>query len=362
MTATVTGLPPAQLAPLERAYADALAAKRRTYVVGAIVLVVLTALSSWSAEVDLPRFFANFWRFPDYLVRIFHFDQGAAAGRLVFTDPVDWFWGVANGRWLRQLGETLLIAYLGTILGFAGGFLLCFYSAENIARPREKRTLLGHAVALAVRFALFALFFALAGLGLDALAGLVGAARSPLPWRGILIAAAIFALLGLLPLTFLVKRTLEFARTVPEIVFALIFVVAFGLGPIPGVLAIAIHTIGALGKLFAEVVENIDMKPVEGAVATGASWEEMVRFAVVPQVLSNFVSYALLRFEINVRGAAIMGFVGAGGIGQDLIEAIRKFYYADVSALLLLVIATVMVIDLLTERLRHHLIGLEQKP
>jgi phosphonate transport system permease protein len=85
----------------------------------------------------------------------------------------------------------------------------------------------------------------------------------------------------------------------------------------------------------------------------------MVRFAVVPQVMSNFTSYALLRFEINVRGAAIMGFVGAGGIGQDLIEAIRKFYYSDVSAILVLIILTVVVIDLVTERVRHSLIGAE---
>ena len=95
---------------------------------------------------------------------------------------------------------------------------------------------------------------------------------------------------------------------------------------------------GALGKLFSEVVENIDMKPVEGVIATGGNWVQAIRFAVLPQVLSNFVSYGLLRFEINVRGAAVMGFVGAGGIGQDLIEAIRKFYYSDVSAILVLLI------------------------
>jgi phosphonate transport system permease protein len=104
---------------------------------------------------------------------------------------------------------------------------------------------------------------------------------------------------------------MEFSRTVPELVFALIFVVAFGLGPMAGVLAIAIHTMGALGKLFAEVVENIDMKPIDGVVATGANWVQKIRFAVLPQVLSNFTSYALLRFEINGRGAAVLGFVGA---------------------------------------------------
>ena len=127
----------------------------------------------------------------------------------------------------------------------------------------------------------------------------------------------------------------------------------------PGVLALAIHTLGALGKQFAEVAENVDMKPVEGAIATGASRILAIRFAVLPQVMSNFASYTLLRFEINVRGAAVMGFVGAGGIGQDLMEAVRKFYYSDVSAILLLIITTVVVIDLVTERLRHAIIGLE---
>ena len=155
----------------------------------------------------------------------------------------------------------------------------------------------------------------------------------------------------------LVRRGLEFCRTVPEIVFALLFVIAFGLGPMVGVLALAIHSTGALGKLFSEVVENIDMRPVESLTAAGAGRIETLRFAVLPQVLSNFVSYGLLRFEINVRGAGVMGFVGAGGIGQELLVAIRNFYYADVSAILVLIILTVMAIDLGTERLRHGLLG-----
>ncbi len=99
------------------------------------------------------------------------------------------------------------------------------------------------------------------------------------------------------------------------------------------------------------MVENIDMKPVEGLTGTGAGFVETVRFAVVPQVLSNFASYALLRFEINVRGAGVMGFVGAGGIGQEFLVAIRNFYYTDVSAILVLIILTVVTIDLATERL-----------
>jgi phosphonate transport system permease protein len=296
MPSSVTLVPEQQLAPHLAAYRDAVSAKRRTVVLGLVIVALLTLLASWVGEVDLAKFFQNLWRFPDYIQRIFTLEQGPAQGHFVLFDIGEWMWGFR--RWMIQLGETLLIAYVGTVLGTLGGFFLCFYAAANRGRAS---------------------------------------------W-----------------LRFAVKRFLEFCRTVPEIVFALIFVVAFGLGPVPGVMAIAIHTAGALGKLFAEVVENIDMRPVDGVTSSGATWAETVRMAVVPQVLSNFASYALLRFEINVRGAAIMGFVGAGGIGQDLVEAIRKFYYSDVSAILLLIIATVMVIDLVTERIRHSLIASEQ--
>jgi phosphonate transport system permease protein len=150
---------------------------------------------------------------------------------------------------------------------------------------------------------------------------------------------------------------MEFCRTVPDIVFALIFVIAFGLGPMAGVLAIAIHSIGALGKQFSEIVENIDMKPVEGVRSTGASWISCKRFAVLPQVAAGFAGYTLLRFEINVRGASVMGFVGAGGIGQELVVAIRKFYYSDVSAILLMIVLTVFVIDIGTGWIRGRLFG-----
>lgn len=213
-------------------------------------------------------------------------------GASVFTDIPEWFWGLRN--WLRLLLETVLMAYVGTALGVLGALPLCFVASRNLTRS----------------------------------AGLVWVAR----------------------------RLLEFSRTVPEIVFALIFVVAFGLGPMPGVLAIALHTMGALGKLFAEVNENIDMKPVQGVAAAGGSWFAQIRFGVLPEVVPNFLSYGLLRFEINVRGAAVMGFVGAGGIGQTLVESIRKFYYSDVSAILVLIIGTVMLMDLATQTLRRRLL------
>lgn len=291
MASAVDILPAHRIDELAAPYRAELAAKRRMTTLGIVLLVALMVLAMWVAEVNLGKLAANIDRFTDYFRRLFYLDTG----RHVFTDVQEWFWGF--GKWTRHILDTLLIAYLGTLLGAAFGFFLCFAATMNLALNPTRR--------------------------------------------------------------FMFRRFLEFCRTVPELVFALIFVVAFGLGPVPGVLAIMIHTAGALGKLFAEVVENIDMKPVEGAIASGATRWQAIRYAVVPQVLPNFASYALLRFEINVRGASVMGFVGAGGIGQELIEAIRKFYYSDVSAILLLIIGTVMIIDLVTERIRHGLISAE---
>ncbi|HEV2508547.1 phosphonate ABC transporter, permease protein PhnE [Bosea sp. (in: a-proteobacteria)] len=290
MTLAIDRTDPAIAAHAEL-YRREIASKRRQTLLGAAIFIACVALAAIGSEVDLAKFAANAWRFPKYILETMPTLRFATFG----ADLKEWYWGL-NG-WLKLLWQTLLIAYVGTVLGVIGGFLLCFTAASNLGR---------------------------------------------FPW-----------------LRWGTRRFLEFCRTVPEIVFALIFVIAFGLGPLPGVLAIAIHTMGAMGKLFSEVVENIDMKPVDGLTATGAGWWQTIRFAVVPQVLSNFASYALLRFEINVRGASIMGFVGAGGIGQDLIEAIRKFYFTDVSAILLLIIVTVMLIDYGTERLRHALLSLE---
>lgn len=157
-----------------------------------------------------------------------------------------------------------------------------------------------------------------------------------------------------------VRRTLELCRSVPDLVYALILVWAFGVGPLAGILAIAVHTTGALGKLFAEVVENADLRPLDGVRASGGDWLHGVRFAIVPQVLPNMLSYSLLRFEINLRGASVIGFVGAGGIGQELYTVISFNYYEEVSAIVLLIILSVSAIDLVSERLRHALIGAER--
>ena len=280
-------LPDDQLRPLANSYSAAIARSLRRTVAFCGILIVAILVAAWMAEVHPLTFINKIGGFTSYIDRISKLESGAR----VWTDPVEWFWGLRG--WSRLLFETILISYMGTILGAAFAFVLCFMTAENIVPNRF------------VRFG--------------------------------------------------VRRLLEFCRTVPDIVFALIFVVAFGVGPLPGVLAIMIHTVGALGKQFAEVTENIDMKPVEGLKAAGANIVQTVRFAVVPQVLTNFLSYGLLRFEINVRGATVMGFVGAGGIGDEFLMAIRRFYYSDVSAILVLVAITVFVIDILTGRLRARL-------
>ena len=211
------------------------------------------------------------------------------------SDIGDWYWGI--DKWLQFLWDTVLIAFLATLFGFVFAFLLCFPSSRNL--NKNFRTY------------------------------------------------------------FVCRRVMEIARSVPELVYALIFVFSFGIGPFPGVLAIAIHSCGALGKLFSEVNENAELGAAEGVLASGGNWFQMIRYAVVPQVFPNFMSYTLLRFEINVRAASVVGFVGAGGIGQELMTSIRQFIYTDVSAIVLLLVCTVSIIDISCEKLRHRIIGKE---
>lgn len=208
-------------------------------------------------------------------------------------DLAEWYWNLP--RWLELLAETVLMSFVATTLGSAAALLLCFPASHNLVRSRT--------------------------------------------------------------VYFLACRLLELARTVPDLVYAMIFVFAVGIGPLPGVMALAVHTTGSLGKLFAEVNEATDRRAVEGVQAAGGSWPVVMRMAVLPQVLPNFISYALLRFEYNIRSAAVLGIVGAGGIGEELYLSIRQFDYPDISAIVLLIIAVVMIADLTCEKLRHRLIG-----
>lgn len=212
-------------------------------------------------------------------------------------DLAAWFgrWQI----WAQLLLETVLIAFMATVLGVVGGFILSFPAARNLA---------------------------------------------PNAW-----------------VLWICRRYLEIARTVPELVFALIFVFCFGVGPLAGVLAIGLHTAGALGKLYSEANENIDMRPLDGVRASGGSWFDMIRYGAVPQVLPNVLSYTLLRFEINVRASSIIGYVGAGGLGQEFRTAMSYQEYTDLSALFVIILVTVTVIDRLSEMLRHRVIGMEAR-
>jgi phosphonate transport system permease protein len=208
-------------------------------------------------------------------------------------DLREWYWDL--DKWMGSLLNTLLMAWLATVLGTALGGVFSFFAARNLAR----------------RYLTY--------------------------W--------------------VTRRALEIARTVPDIVWALLFVIAFGIGPVAGILAITVHTVGAQGKLFAEVNENISPLPIDGIRAAGGTWFEEIRFAVLPQVLPNYMSYTFWRLELNVRSATIVGFVGAGGIGHDLFTSIQLLYFADAGAILLIIVATIMLIDMLSEAFRHSAIG-----
>jgi phosphonate transport system permease protein len=230
--------------------------------------------------------------FVDGLPAFFHYFRDTMPEIGLTTIPQDvaeWYRGW--DKWIKGLWDTVLIGFLATLLGFTAAFILSFPASRNLSRNPG--------------------------------------------------------------LFFLSRRILEIARSVPELVYALIFVFSFGLGPFPGVLAVALHTTGALGKLFSEVNENTELTAAEGVTASGGNWFQVIRYAVIPQVLPNFMSYTLLRFEINVRAASVVGFVGAGGIGQELMFSIRQFLYTDVSAIVLMLVATVIVIDISCEKLRH---------
>lgn len=159
------------------------------------------------------------------------------------------------------------------------------------------------------------------------------------------------------PLRIFTKRIMEFLRAFPEIVIAGLFSAILSIGPVAAIIAITLHTIGALGKLFYEVAENIDMKSDEGMRAVGANWLERVRFAALPQVMPNYASYALLRLEINVRASTIIGAVGGGGIGEELKLSISRGFGAKTVALVLLLFITIVAVDQFSAWLRRRLVG-----
>ncbi len=303
----MTDIAPA-IATFERDFARARARARLRWAMGSLLFAVVFLVTAWLgdffkvAQVTLEDGSRDWrWIIPVGLPKLGDYIEKTIPllrWDSLGADLAAWFWRWQT--WLLLLWETVLIAFAATALAVVGGFLLSFPAARNLA---PNRTVL---------------------------------------W--------------------ITRRYLEIARTVPELVWALIFVFCFSVGPLAGVLAIALHATGSLGKLYSEVNENIDMRPLEGVKAAGGTWFDQIRYGVVPQVLPNIISYTLLRFEINVRSSSIIGYVGAGGLGQEFRTAMSLQEYTDLSALFVIILITVMVIDYVSEKLRHRIIGIEARP
>ncbi|MEL6409144.1 MAG: phosphonate ABC transporter, permease protein PhnE [Pseudomonadota bacterium] len=254
-------------------------------------------------------------------------------------------------------GLTLLIFVMLMVSGFnvaddrnAGGFWeglhqIGDYPADVLSEAWEKRTDLPGLIAK--------YFPALVEtINIAAVSTLIGA-----------IAGLFLSLLGtrglakwprLIPLF---RRLSDIMRAVPEIVIALMLIFVLGGGPVPAMIAIAIHTAGALGKMFSEVAENSDLKPIEGLHSTGANWSQRMLLGVMPQVAPNYISYTLLRFEINIRASAILGFVGAGGLGYELRNAMAwgPGRFGEAGAIFILLFGTIVFFDQVSSRYRNRL-------
>jgi phosphonate transport system permease protein len=153
-----------------------------------------------------------------------------------------------------------------------------------------------------------------------------------------------------------VRRLNDLLRSIPDLVLGILFITAVGLGPLPGVLALAVNTGSVLAKLFSEAVESIDPRPVEGVRATGAHRLQEIGWGVIPQVGPLWTSYALYRFESNSRAATVLGLIGAGGIGQTLFDSINAFNYRETSAIVIVIVFAVTLIDLLSQAMRTRLL------
>ena len=298
-------------ATVERHWRD-LVARRRLYPIGGLVFLLLALSGSlWFAnETNAGKFFDRLPHVADFLTELkprdwfdpvralFDLASPYDDGSLKYDYPEGRVYltqGIYIPEYFYRMIETLNIALFSTLVGSTFGFLLCFFAAGNITASR---------------------------------------------W-----------------LRFTTRRFLEIVRAFPEIVIAGFFLAIFSLGPIPAIIAVSIHTVGALGKMFFEVVENADMKPEEGLRAVGANWVERVWFGIVPQVLPNFMSYFLLRFEINVRASTILGAVGAGGIGETLRLSISRGHEAKTIAIVFLLFCTIVAVDQFSAWLRHRLVG-----
>jgi phosphonate transport system permease protein len=198
------------------------------------------------------------------------------------------------------------------------------------------------------------------------LTGLIGKMSDSIAmaWIGTLIGAVFAVPLSFLaaenlvgrPVAWVTRQLFNIIRSVPEIIVALMFVPMFGLTPMAGVLAIGVHSVGSLGKLLYEIIEGIDRGPIEAADAVGAGRLQRLRWAVIPQVAPEISSFILYRFEINIRASAVLGMVGAGGIGNDLVQAIRFKEYGVAGLALIVVVAGTIAVDMISGAIRRRIV------
>ncbi|ASP19168.1 phosphate-import permease protein PhnE [Antarctobacter heliothermus] len=266
---------------------------------------------------------------------------------------------MAMARTKRMYGGIMLIIFIALMTsgfmladsrnagGFWNGILNVFqFPGEVISEASEKVALIP---ALMVKFFPSLIETINIAAASTLVGGLLAVALSLLSTRGL---ARFPALIGVF------RRLMDIMRAIPEIVIALVLIFVLGGGPVPAMIAIAFHTTGALGKLFSEVNENASQKPLEGLESTGASWSQRMLLGVIPQVAPNWLSYALLRFEINIRASAILGFVGSGGIGYDLKNAFSwgQGRYDEVAAIFILLFLTIVFFDQLSSHFRNKLV------
>jgi phosphonate transport system permease protein len=276
------------------------AAREKATVKNLLLLVAVLAFLVWSyrgAEIDLSQLFSR-----DGLGQILIY-----LAKLV---PPDFSPNVLREAWKGTI-ETFAISFMGTLMAVAIALAIVFFASRNLIYS-----------------------------------GLLYEMEPTQGWKR---SARMIPYLA-------AKSLLNILRTIPEMVWALIFVFLVGLGPFPGVLALGVHTGGVLGKLFGEVLEDVDSQPIESLQSTGASRLQILFYGILPQVLPQFISYTLYRWEVNIRVAAVLGLVGAGGLGQRIHIAISLFLENQLLTLILAVYVLVTVVDYLSAYLRRKFI------
>lgn len=273
--------------------------RRLESLIGLLLISAVLAVSFQHSQFFSSDIGGDPWgRITDFLTRMSPVLHWNALflGRNATGSLAAWFYDLP--AWLKAIRETIEMAIIATVFGFTGAVGAAFLCARNL-----------------------------------------------MPWA---------------PVRFVVRRGLEAVRTIPDLVLALILVAAFGVGALPGVITLAISTMGGLGKLFAEINEEVDPRQLEALDAAGAGTLNKIRFGVLPQVLPAYASYCLLRLEGNLAAASALGIVGAGGIGIELQRAITYTEFSTYLAILLLMISMIFVIDMLSETIRHRLIRLDE--